>query len=263
MKRLISRIFPIFIFCIFSISLNSMAASPIVTIAVGEWPPYVSSDLKYYGLAPRIVSEAFALENVSVKYVFYPWKRAYILAKTGECDATLLWIKTPEREKDFYFSDVVVKGTAVFFHLKSYPFKWKNVEDLQNIRIGGLLSASYPWFEDSKQAGKNVYMDLVEREEQNFKKLLAKRIQIFSLDINTGYSVLHKHFTPEEISLITYHPQPIETWGYRLMFSKKLNENPHLLSAFNQGLKRLKSSGLYERLLTESQQGAYLKGSSK
>lgn len=219
-----------------------------VTITVGEWPPYVSTDLPGYGIAPRIVTAAFNEEKVKVQYVFFPWARALDAAKNGDYDATLLWVRTSERERNFLFSDVVIVGKAVFYHLKAKQFSWRTVDDLKGLNIGGLNSGSYPWFESALKAGVQLKMDMVNDEPANFRKLLAGNIDIFSLDQLTGAAILKKSFTPEEIDRITFDSKPIESWDYCLMFSKKSAKAKQFIMLFNKGLQELKRSGRYKQL---------------
>jgi polar amino acid transport system substrate-binding protein len=229
-----------------TISLSS--AQETVSITVGEWPPYVSAELVDYGIAPRIVTAAFNTQKVKATYVFSPWTRAFENAKNGGNDATLLWVRTEEREKYFVFSDVVITGKAVFFHLKSKQFSWKTMDDLVGLNIGGLKSGSYPWFDDAVKAGKNLKMDRVNDEITNFKKLLTGRIDVFSLDQLTGASVLKRNFSDTEIDKVTFDPNPIESWNYCLLFSKKSPKAELMVNLFNRGLKELKQSGKFNKL---------------
>lgn len=235
-------------FLLLSVTVSLSSAQESISIAVGEWPPYVSADLIDYGIAPRIVTAAFAAEKVKVAYAFSPWARALESARTGENDATLLWVRTEEREKDFVFSDVVITGKAVFFHLKSRQFSWKTVDDLVGLNIGGLKSGSYPWFDAAIKAGKKLKMDRVNDEVANFKKLLTGRIDVFSLDQLTGTSVLKKSFSGAEIDRVTFDPNPIESWNYCLMFSKKSHKTDLMVDLFNQGLRELNRNGEFNKL---------------
>ncbi|MCP4687520.1 MAG: amino acid ABC transporter substrate-binding protein, partial [Desulfobacterales bacterium] len=108
----------LFLLCFASVGF----AEETITLTNGEWPPYMSERLEHHGVVSRIVVEAFALEGVRVEYSFFPWIRALSLAKAGAFDGSVVWWKTPEREKDFFFSDPVLDVRYVFFHLKSNPF---------------------------------------------------------------------------------------------------------------------------------------------
>ena len=63
-------------------------ASETVSIAVGEWIPYQSREMRHYGVVNRVIDRAFALQGVEVVFEFFPWKRSYIMAKRGDFDAT-------------------------------------------------------------------------------------------------------------------------------------------------------------------------------
>lgn len=241
-----------------TLSLNAIATESI-ELSIGEWPPYVSEKMENYGIAAHIVTEAFAISGVDTNYSFFPWNRAYFLAKEGRSNGTLPWIKTADRETYFDYSDVIIEGAAVFFHLKTYPFDWKTIDDLQGIKLGGLQSASYPWLDNAIKEGKSIDMQLVINDEQNFRKLLKGRIHAFSLDINTGYSTLNKLFSEENINKITHHKKPIEIWSYHLLLSKKNEKNKNVLLLFNEGLRALKENGKYQSTLQQFNKSIYNK----
>ena len=45
--------------CMLSVAFNGFAEQT-VSLTNGEFPPYLSENLKYYGVASRIIAEAFA-----------------------------------------------------------------------------------------------------------------------------------------------------------------------------------------------------------
>ncbi len=52
-------------------------------ISVGDWPPYLASDLKHNGVIAHLISDLFADEGYRVKFEFLPWPRAYSSAAAG------------------------------------------------------------------------------------------------------------------------------------------------------------------------------------
>jgi polar amino acid transport system substrate-binding protein len=246
-----------FLILVFVLSVSFSARSEeIIRLTTGEWTPYLSKNLKHYGLVSHIVTEAFALEGVKVEYIFRPWKRAYKEASIGKYDGSVIWTRNPEREQEFYYSDVVIEGQSVFFHMKSYPFDWKSSEDLAGEQVGGTLGYKYALLEDLEKKGK-IEINRVATDEQNFRMLLLKRIHIFQQDREAGYDLLQEHFKPEEIQQITHHPKPIINDAYHLILSKKNKNNAHLLYLFNKGLKRLKENGKHNQYISESRRGKY------
>lgn len=229
-------------------------AEETVRLTSGEWPPYFSQNLKHYGIGSRIVTEAFALEGIKVEYGFFPWKRALRMAQNGEWDGAVGWETNAEREKDFCVSEQVWEAPWVFFHLKTHPFDWKTFDDLKNIRIGATLEYMYtPEFLEAERAGK-ILVDRTPADEQNIKKLLYGRIDIFPQLLDIGYYQL-RQYSPESADLITHHPFPLGKHSEQLFLTKKKERCEELTEIFNRGLRRLKDSGKYDAYFEEFRKG--------
>ncbi len=242
-------------------SAGALAQAPdSIRLTNGEWPPYMSKELEYGGLATRIVTEAFVIKGIQVKFGWFPWKRAFDYAQGGEWDGSVGWIRTPEREQHFYFSEPIFTGEMVFFHLKNYAFDWNTIRDLRGISIGATIGyGDYGEAFMKAEKAKSIEVHRVPTDKQNYSKLLLGRIKIFPLTREVGYNVLHKNFKPEEVQLITHHPKPIETWSYYLILSKQTEKSQYLLRIFNEGLRQLKETGKYDQYFEEARQGKYSK----
>ena len=228
-----------------------------VRITNGEWPPFFSEELKHGGVTSHIVSEAFALEGINVRYGWFPWARALANAKTGDWDASIGWGKTPESEKDFILSDPILEGKIVFFHLKDYSLDWETLDDLKGIKIGAVIGYNYSVeFIEAERAGE-ITVERIGSEEQNFRKLLSGRIDVFVSNVDVGYAVLNKHFSDEEHDRITYHSTPYKINELHLLFSRKNKKSYRLLASFNRGLQELKNQGLYDQFYESSRKGEY------
>ena len=238
---------------------SSMAfAGETVRITTGEFPPYVSRNLKHQGLVTRIVREAFHMVDINARFSFFPWKRSKSLAKMGAWDACSFWARMPSIERDFYVSDTLVEGPLVFFYSKKTDFDWQGVEDLKGYRIGGVLGNVYgPAIAGADKAGEiNIYR--LPNEKEALKLLINGGIEIFPVNREAGFYLLHKNFSRKRFRHITYHPKPIRISDYGLIFSKKLEKNIKLVKRFNTGLEKLKESGKYQRYPKESREGAYI-----
>ncbi len=237
------------------ISLISFAvisyAEETIRITNGEWLPYHSEKLHHYGAGSQIVTEAFALGGIKVKWGFFPWKRGYVYAVTGKWDASIGWIKIPKREKEVLFSDPVYGGKWVFFYRKDYPFDWNMFEDLKGITIGATANYTYGKAFDEAEKNKIIYVERVSKEILNFRKLLFGRIRIFAHAMDGGYATLRKHFNPEQVQQITHHPKPIQIVNYHLVLTKN-ERNERMLKLFNKGLKHLHESGKVEQYLQDA-----------
>jgi polar amino acid transport system substrate-binding protein len=228
-----------------------------LTISVGEWPPYLSSELKHNGVIAHLISDLLADEGYQVSFRFLPWPRAYASAAAGQYDATAVWMHKEEREADFLFSAPLLDEQFVFFHLKSLPFDWKHFDDLTGMTLGGGLEYSYgPDFDAFLQQGK-VKMERVSTDQQNFEKLLKERIVLHPQEMNVGYAALRSLFSPEDQDKITHHPKPLLVNLSYLMLPKSLASSPQLLERFNHRLQSYRDSGRYQRYFDDLQQGRY------
>ncbi len=236
---------------------GSAAAGETICIANGEWPPYQSKALKHDGVASHIVTEAFAYSGINVVYHFLPWKRGFEEVKKGNCHGAFLWTKSEKRERDFLFSDTFIQGKSVLFHLKSLPLAWNSVEDLKQYRLGGVIGYRYGVEIDTADRNGDIKIHRAIEDKQLFSMLLLKRIDAFPMTLSAGYVLLNKEFTNEQIDMITHHPKPTKMDYYRLMFSKKMEENQRYLSLFNRGLEKLRQSGRYDRYIALSLGGYY------
>ncbi|MGL6450109.1 substrate-binding periplasmic protein [Aeromonas veronii] len=114
-----------------------------LTLSTGEYPPYCSETLKYQGLIPHVVSEAFKSEGVSVKFQFLPWKRAFRLSEEGVVDGTVHWYESSERRKTHLYSDPILSETYVWFYLKSAPLEWRGYQDLADRKLAAVSGYTY------------------------------------------------------------------------------------------------------------------------
>jgi len=233
-------------------------ANDMIRLTIGEWPPYISKDLKYYGVVPRIITEAFALEGITVEYGFFNWKRAFEISKSGkEWDGSAVWSISKDREQFFIFSDPVIEKSVVFFHLKSTKFDWERIEDLKDITIGATLGYDYgDLFQKAEKDGM-ITTERVVSDKQNFEKLLGRRFLVFVSNITAGYSMLNKMYDPDTVGLFTNNPKPVNESYNALILSKKNPHNQARILIFNQGLKKLRQSGKYDQFCKESRQGEY------
>lgn len=224
--------------------LLSSSNKEVIYITNGEWLPYLSENLEEYGFVSQIVSESFALEDIEVRYMFRPWTRAFEEARIGKFNGSLVWRSTPEREADFYFSEPVLIGETVFFHLKSLKFDWKSYEDLLTYRIGGAKGYTYTF-----QSHPDISIEYAANEQQNLKKLLARRIDLFPSDLEVGYAFLYHYFPSTETEMVTHHKKAFEITEYHLILSKRISDNKRYLALFNRGLKKLRESGRYDEIV--------------
>ncbi|MBU2714049.1 substrate-binding periplasmic protein [Zooshikella harenae] len=229
----------------------------VIHFTNGEWPPFMSQNYKHFGAGSHIVTEAFALEGIEVKYVFLPWKRAMTEAKNGWYDGTILWSKNDERKKHFLLSDAVITLRTVFFHRKDYTFDWKDWHDLSGLTVG--VTRGYFYGDGLKQAIEQniVKADIANSDYLNLKKLLAKRIPLFVAEAEIGYEILATRFSGTSRDLVTNHNRPLREAHWYLLISKQSEKAVYWISKFNHGLKKLKTNGQNEKIMNNVINGKY------
>jgi polar amino acid transport system substrate-binding protein len=250
----------ILIFIISSVYSQAFAQKPVVTLANGEWEPYLSKNLVHQGFASHVVSRAFEIYGIDVQYKWYDsfWKRAYKDAKDGVVNGSLVWSKKPEREIEMFFSDPVFEGKRdVFFYLKKNPFSWDSIDDLKGKIFGGTIGYNYgESFEDAEKQGLFKVVR-IKNDVLNFKALLLGRMDAFIAGEKAGYKALNENFSKREIEQVTHHKKPIRVSTYHLILSRQILENRDLIKAFNYGLQELKKSGEYDEMLKNFEKGFY------
>lgn len=250
----------ILIFSLLSLFSFSTLTADTIRITNGEWEPFHSEYVPHYGVNSHIVSEAFKLEGIKVKWGFFPWARSYKVAKEGiKWDASATWWVSKEAKADFLISDPVGKTSFVFFHLKNKPFDWKSINDLKGLKIGG--TSEYNYGEDFMIAMRNktIKVQIVSKDETNFKKLIKGRIDIFPNDPIVGMAQIRNLLPASQANKVTFHPKEFQVSSLRLLISKKSKQGRYFLKKFNSGLKKLKKSGKVEKILIDLNKGVYTK----
>jgi polar amino acid transport system substrate-binding protein len=227
-----------------------------ITLTNGEWLPLQSEHLPGYGVLSRVVSEAFALEGVTVHYLFRPWPRAMAEAQDGPAQGAVVWSKGKPgsaRNRHFVYSDVMFEGKAVFFHRTGFPFTWKTYADLAKFRIGGVAGYEYDF-----ETTPGVRIDRAPTEYLSMRKLLAERFDVYPTIREVGLYTLRTGFPAEEAAAISlYHGQAYKLTRYHLILPRRLAGTPRYLGLFNKGLRRLRDSGRYAQLMADLEAGRY------
>jgi polar amino acid transport system substrate-binding protein len=238
--------------------IDSASAEEIITISTLEYAPWTGKNLKNNGFVNHVITDAFQRKGYTVRYTYLPWKRAVTEAKNGKYSALSYVYWSTDREKEFFFSDPISEEKIVFFHLKSNPIKdWKTLVDLKNYKFGATRGYTYTKsFWDAANT-KRLMVDVTNSDLQNFKKLLAGRIDIFPSGLVNGNSILQKEFDVSQSDLLSFHPKPLSKTTGHLAFTRSRKNSENLLRIFNQGLAELKKEGLYDKFTDDLLAGKY------
>jgi polar amino acid transport system substrate-binding protein len=241
-----------------SIIVDRASAEEIITIATLEYAPWTGKNLKSNGFVNHVISEAFQRRGYTVKFTYLPWKRAVTETKNGQYSALSYAYWSKDREKEFFLSDPISEEKIVLFHLKSNPIKdWKTLDDLKNYKFGATRGYTYTVEFWKAAESKRLKVDVTNTDKQNFKKLLAGRIDIFPSGLVNGNSILQKEFDASKSHLLSFHPKPLSKTTGHLAFTKSRKNSESLLRIFNQGLAKLKQEGLFDKFMDDLLAGKY------
>lgn len=220
-----------------------------IAISVFEYPPFLMESDEHDGIEPALVRLAFERMGFSVKFVFVPPARAIEMAKLGQVDATLGWVRSDEREAAFYFSEIIAQAPLVFFHLKQKDFEWRHYGELKGKVIGTVNKFYYgPAFHKAQQSGL-FQVDAVSDDILNLKKLIAGRIDLTPINLYVGYQLARELFDAGTAERITHHPRYLKQSEHHLLLPKVLGQSARRLSLFNRGLYEIKQSGEFQGIL--------------
>ncbi|GLQ33539.1 substrate-binding periplasmic protein [Litoribrevibacter albus] len=221
-----------------------------VYLDIGEWAPFTSEKDPDGKIAETLVREAFALEGFDVEYNYYPWKRSYERIKNGQSDGTFPWFVNPDRGDNDYFiisKERLFRDKEVFFYHVNRPFDWKEFSDLKNYVIGGVIGYSHV----VQLANHGITVEAVSNEAQNYRKLMAGRIDAVPGGQIVGYYMIQKMFPEAKVRMITHHSKPLREADMFMFFSRKRPRSQEFDAAFSRGMKKLKSSGRYSTILDQ------------
>lgn len=220
-----------------------------VTLAIGEWPPFFSKGLPNYGPLSEIVCRAFVEVGIQVEYVFVPWKRGFAGARIGNYDGTPGWGWNDERAAKFYFSDKIFVQEEYVFYSKSNPVHAKTIDDLaglsQGLLLGSMMAVEFePLFKrgEIKIVRNSSY-------ERLFKMMMKGRIDYIHLGKFVGIRTMRDALPREQWDQVGFLKNLTKSLKYHLIVSKVKENGPELIKAFNKGLRALRESGEYERIL--------------
>ncbi len=234
--------------CVIALTSNAWAGTTLV-IATGELPPYVSENQKESFLT-EVFQEVAREMGVTFEFRFMPWKRCELAVEKLEAWGTIPYVRTPERERKFDFSEKLFERQAKFFYYspsgtqKQIPYA--ELSDLKAYNIGGVRGYYYEqWLVEA-----GLHVEFVTTDEQNFRMLKAGRVDLIPSDEVVGLHLLRNRFPLEAGNFFTIS-KPLDASGDYLMTSKQYPDTQKLLAKFNSALKKIKGNGVYKSILVK------------
>lgn len=248
-------IFPALCFCLLAgvtPACSQPSPSTVLQIATGELPPYATETRADKGIALNIVRRAFELEGFQVEFTFLPWSRALAESRLGKWDGTAYWGHKPEHNQSFILSENVLSEQWVFIYRKEIHFNWDKLSDLRPYRLALIADYTYtPEIWSMANQGQ-FKTDKLPNDLTALRMLLLKRVDVAPMERNVACDILSRNFSGAEAAQLAAHPKLMtESFSTHLMLPRVLPQSPARIQRFNTGLRKLRASGEYARLLAQ------------
>ncbi|NDV25887.1 ABC transporter substrate-binding protein [Desulfovibrio sp. JC010] len=226
--------------------VDGLAERRSVSLATGEWPPYVSEYLVDNGMAAELVAEVFKEVGIEVSNTFYPWTRALLSVEKGGCAGSYPWRKEVDREEFGLFSDELFSTEFMFFYYKN---KFQDNESLNAEKVYPYIVGvplGYAQLEDLKKRGYRC--KVITNSANGILMLLKGHIDFLAEAEAVGDFLIRQLLMGREDEFGKINaglsPKPM-----RLIISKHDPDAEMLLEKFNKGLKKIKASGKYSMIM--------------
>ena len=226
---------------------SSEVQTGTLSMGAGEFPPYISASFDGGGPIAQIVQQAFAQVGVKTSLHYRPWNRTYTMARELKFDATFPWSPNKQRNKDFYFSDPLYH-----FQRRGFVLAESKLDVLYDDRIQMCQPIGYGRLGYEKVLVESKRAVLVEPPDmlQCFVMLKAKRVDLVVVEAQESKSYINEVFVNSEGVRALKHV--FYDYHNHLLVSKKHPEVDIILQQFNTGLKQLKQSGEYDKIIQSS-----------
>lgn len=220
-----------------------------MTLVVGEWGLFSSVHQERNGIIPEIVEEACRNAGVELKVEFRAWSRAMELVKTGYVvDATAPWSKTPEREKDFYFSIPIVEEIPTLFFDQSKHTNLQSLTSYDAIAKSGLRYiglSGYLQTDELQKRNMDVLITTDSRTAWRFIEL--GRADLYVDDYYAGLSEVQKYAPKlnKSLGFVRLESHINDTF---ILFTKN-ERGKKLRDLLNPELQRMKAKGEFTRII--------------
>lgn len=150
-----------------------------VLIATGELAPYTTSSGDG-GCVLHQVKEAYMAMGYKVNFDFMAWQQAAHNVMAGKYVATAFYNDTPERRRQFLFSNRhIVREKYHFYYLENNPLEWKSFKDVVEHKVIYVLGHTYNQNFYRALKEYDIQTNIVNSDEEGLQALLNKHGDIY------------------------------------------------------------------------------------
>jgi len=250
MKRILALFFTVLI-GLYASAVSAEGAK--LTFAIGEWPPYTGEKIPNFGMVTEIVTAACKAVGLKAEYEFFPWKRAEKNVSIGTYLGTFPYKETKEREGRYLFSETLFSSSFGILMTRkkktSGGFKYSKVDDFKNHTVG-IVTGTDAIRLPLEKIG--VLIEEVPGVEQNLQKLKYGRIDFYIDDKAVISQALNQGYTAEQVAEFAFSENDFGGKNdFKIMISLKYPNSKELTERINEGLRKIKETGEYTKILAK------------
>ncbi len=218
---------------------NAADARKLIFLGNKNVPPVIYLDNKRPAGVVIDIARALAPHiSQPIEIRAMDWLEAQSLVSKGEADALLQINRTPERDKNYDFSDTLLESRFSIF-TRTDRVGILGLRNLYGLRAG-VEAAGLP--RDILEKTPDIRLEIISSFLDGFKKLSAGEIDAVVVDYRVGSYVLAEN----NIRGIKVSGEPIAT-SYSSIAVRK--GNTQLLSEINDALRAIKADGTYKQVM--------------
>ncbi|HTH95852.1 MAG TPA: transporter substrate-binding domain-containing protein [Stellaceae bacterium] len=225
-------------------ALGAAQAADYSLVTGTDYPPYADAKLPDGGLAVRIVKHALEHVGRTIDIQVLPWSRGFAAVRDGKADGTFPYAPSPDRT-------LVMQASTPIFILESHiwfapdrPIAGVSAADLAGKRF--CLPIGYAAAEPLQALiDHGVVRLVVPRNLENCVRMVQGNHADFTAD---DPDVIRAVLQDTHIDLVE-SSQSLQNRPLVLLVAKGRPRGVALLADFNEGLRRMKADGSYDRLV--------------
>lgn len=228
--------------------LGAAAGAETVSLTTGQDdPPFTDRTRADGGIATRLVLAVFHTMGYETQLDWLPWRRGYSLTKSGVYQASFPYLKTPEREHDFIYSDVIFSDASYLWNRAGDTLSAEDPGGFKNKTIcvpQGFHSPLLVTLSALIDSGE-VKIERPDTPEKCVQMLAAGRVDALSgQEAEIAVPIKANNLA----GIIVHGPTPLMKLDFYVIFNK---DNAALARRFNQTLQQMKDDGSYAARITE------------
>lgn len=236
---------------LFCVPVNAQTMEPVLIAGEDDWAPYSYADKhkdnhaqQPLGFSAALIREAFATQNIEVKFLTVPFARCMRLAKTEQVAGCFNATITDENRSEYiWHKPPMFREELSIFGAPNLGSKPLTQGDLRGKSVAITNGYTYP---TSFMQDPGIRKFQASSDDNLIQMLLNRRVDYILLNRTPGSMRINGSANARGQVVWRGTLSADDFW---VAFSQKHPRGQELANAFGKGLTRLQESGRYQRML--------------